>query len=138
LSPRSEGTRCELPDRKRKSSLACTFAERDGVLIAGVRGANAHVLKAMLDRANRDGRPVVVDLQETSYIDSTGLHLLVKAHGTSRAPLAVAFTPDLLSRIFSVLSLQDLIAVYPSVDAAVKALSRTNGGGTPHASPESP
>jgi len=101
--------------------------------------ANAHVLKAILDRAHRDGRPVVVDLQETSYIDSTGLHPLVKAHGTSRAPLAVAFTSDLLSRIFSVLSLQDLIAVYPSVDAAVKALSRTNGGGTPrHASQESP
>lgn len=128
--------------REPESSVECTLTERDGVIVVGVRGeidlANAHVLQTVLDRATHDGRPVVVDLEKTSYIDSTGLHLLVKARSASRTHMVVAFRSELISRIFSVLSLQDLIAVYPSVEAAVDALSPMKGGAVPPSSCPTP
>jgi anti-anti-sigma factor len=102
----------------------------DGVTVIRVRGeidlANARTLDEALNRAAQAALPVVVDLGETSYIDSTGLHLLVKRNVAPGPRLAVVFTSDLMRRIFTVLSLQELIPVYPSVPAAVAALSQSD------------
>lgn len=109
----------------------CTISTCGAVTVIRVRGeidlANARTLEDALNQAVHVALPVVVDLRETSYIDSTGLHLLVKSHGASGSRMAVVFASDLMRRIFSVLSLQELIPVYPSVRAAVAVLSEANG-----------
>jgi len=110
--------------------LQCKYARRNGASIVRASGEidlnSLHLLEEMLGRAIDDSQVLVVDLREASHIDSTGLHMLVGAHERCmrrKMKMAVVFTSSHLWRIFSVLSLQDMFHIFPSVDAALQALS---------------
>lgn len=114
--------------------LECTYVRRNGAGIVRVSGEldlpNIHLLAEMLDAVLDDRRTIIVDLAGVSTIDSTGLNLLIRAHeqcALRRANMAVVFTSQNLQRVFSVLSLENLFQIFPTVDAAIRALSLTEG-----------
>ena len=111
--------------------LECTYFRRHRAGIVRVSGEialpNIHLLAEMLDAALSDRRTIIVDLTGVSTIDSTGLNVLIRAHeqcGLRRTIMAVVFTSQTLRRIFSVLSLENVFRIFPTVDAALRAPSR--------------
>lgn len=114
--------------------LECTYVRRNGAGIVRVSGEidlpNVHLLAEMLDAALGDRRTIIVDLAGVSTIDSTGLNVLIRVHercALRQANMAVVFTSRNLRRIFSVLSLEDVFGIFPTVDAALRALSHSEG-----------
>jgi anti-anti-sigma factor len=84
---------------------------RDGdTLTIGLRGeldlANADALKAELDEALGDGAcGIVVDMAELTFIDSTGIALLVNALGHDGADGRLRFVPSQAPAVSRVLKL---------------------------------
>ena len=114
--------------------LECAYVRRNGAGIVRVSGEidlpNVHLLAEMLDAALGDRRTIIVDLAGVSTIDSTGLNVLIRVHercALRQANMAVVFTSRNLRRIFSVLSLEDVFGIFPTVDAALRALSHSEG-----------
>jgi anti-anti-sigma factor len=68
----------------RPVTFAATVAPRDGELVVLVRGEvdldTAPRLRAVIDEALAQSPRLVIDLSRTSFIDSTGLALLLEAH----------------------------------------------------------
>ena len=126
--------------------LECTYVRRNGAAIVDASGevdlGNIHLLAEMLDVALGDSRAIIVDFTEVSNIDSTGLNALVRLHeqcARRKTNVAIVFTSRNLWRMFSVLSLQDMFRIFPTVDAALWALShRLNGSGDARARGEQP
>lgn len=68
---------------------------------------------------------VIVDCTATTFCDSVGFNTLLltnqKAHA-AKAELLFVIAPDgLLRRVLELLKIQDTLAVYPSIEAAVTA-----------------
>ena len=112
--------------------LECIYVRRNGAGVVRVSGEldlpNVHLVAEMLDAVLDDRRTIVVDLARVFTIDSTGLNLLIRMHeqcGLRKANMAVVFTSQSLRRIFSVLSLENVFQIFPTVDAAIRALSLT-------------
>ena len=106
-----------------------TFEERDGVQVAFVRGevdiSNADGLALELESSvpNRV-ESLVVDLSETTHLDSAGLRLLyglktaLEARGQR---LALVVPADALIRdVISITGLDAAVAVYPVLEDAVQ------------------
>jgi len=110
--------------------LHCTLDKRETINVVTVRGevdlSNVHTLEDVCDQGLRSSSlPLIVDLSRVAYIDSTGLNTLIKVHDrchARRVEFAVTFTSTLMWRIFSVLSLQQKIQIFPTVQAATEAL----------------
>jgi anti-anti-sigma factor len=122
------------------AQLVCRYARRNEVGIVHASGEidlhNVHRLAEMLDQALSNNRTVIVNFAEVSYIDSTGLNMLMRRHercAQRNITMVVVFTSRHLWRIFSVLSLEDVFRIFPSVDAALQVLSRLDGSGRPSA-----
>jgi stage II sporulation protein AA (anti-sigma F factor antagonist) len=62
---------------------------RDGRHVVVFRGeldmASAPDLWAMVEEVRRSGQPIVVDFAETTFMDSSGVNLLMRAHNTCGA-----------------------------------------------------
>lgn len=117
------------------AQLQCSYARRNGAGIVRASGEvnlhNVHLLGEMLDGALGNNRAVVVDFAGVSYIDSTGLNMLLRLHercAQRATTMAVVLTSRHLWRVFSVLSLQDVIRIFPSVEAALQALPHPDDG----------
>ncbi len=103
------------------------YAQQDGVNIVRASGeidlCTAHVLQELLEEAIGNGRAVVVDLTKATYIDSTGLNILIRVHERSKqhdVRLGFVIANASMHRIFSVLALQKLFDIFPSVDEALQ------------------
>jgi anti-sigma B factor antagonist len=89
--------------------------------------ATVPALRAALENAVRQERPVIVDMSRIGYIDSTGLAelLAVHRHAANRGQHFVLATPSrLLAKLLKLTHLSDTIPTYPSVDAAVEACAK--------------
>ena len=113
------------------ASLTCALSPREAANVVAIRGevdlSNVHVLEETCTRALKSSLPLIVDLTTVPYIDSTGLNALMKIQARCQArkvEFAVAFTSKLLSRIFSVLSLQEKLRIFPTVEVAIETLSK--------------
>lgn len=65
---------------------------------------------------------VVVDLSEVQFLDSTGLGVLVKALKRSRESgtmLRLVVAEDRILRVFSLTGLDEVMEIYPTLDAAL-------------------
>ena len=90
--------------------------------------ASAPVFAAALDQATAAAPTVVVDLSECSFMDSSGLQVLLKAQKPG-IQLALTCVPDgPVARLIDIAA-RDLVDVHESRDAAVAAL--TGGTGRP-------
>jgi anti-sigma B factor antagonist len=95
------------PEQSWAIPLRIETVGRDGSLVLVLTGeldiTTSHLLDAALDRASgTDAVSIVVDLNEVSFIDSTGLHVLVKhARGqASRHRLRVTKGSSQVQRLF--------------------------------------
>jgi len=102
--------------------------ERDGAVVVELAGEldlyNAHTVRdALLDQAEKKPERLVVDLSRVTFIDSTGLGVLIEAR--TRLPNKRAFilaSPGLETRrALEISGLDRHFAVHDSLDAALAA-----------------
>lgn len=106
-------------------------AEVDGVRVIAVRGeldlSTAPDLEGPLDTAVDGGAaPVLIDLAECEFIDSTGIALIVrgwqKLEGDGAGRLAICCPNAQVRRVLDVSGLDQSIPVHPSRDEGIAAL----------------
>jgi anti-sigma B factor antagonist len=99
-------------------------AEIDLTIADGAR----EVLLAVL---NRGARGLVVDMTSTTFCDSAGITALARAArraAQNGATMRLAATAQPVLRVLSLVGIDRLIDVYPSVDAARASLPDQEGG----------
>lgn len=106
--------------------LECRTEHTATAVLLHVRGevdlASVHVLDAALESALKMDQPVVVNLTEVSYIDSTGLLALVRCRERARRDgqrMALVVHSPTVRKLVEILQLDRIIPVFPSVDAAL-------------------
>ena len=115
------------------NGLVATLAEEGGVVVLRPVGdidyPNAPALQEVLDRALASRPPrIVVDLRQTTFVDSTGLALLVNAfrHVAEYGGwLRIAGAGRQFRRLLKTTNLDRWLTPYPTPDAA--AAGRTDG-----------
>lgn len=83
-------------------------------------------LREALSELLQSGRPVVVDLTDVSFLDSTGLGALVAARtaATERGvSLPLVCSQPRILKLFTITGLDDLFPMHESVDAALASLA---------------
>jgi anti-sigma B factor antagonist len=105
----------------------------DGAQVVCVVGevdiAHEEELRRELDRAASQGSGgIVVDLTECEFIDSSGIRALLLSResqdsGTGSEPLAVAASSEQILRILSVMGVDKVIPVRPTLEEAAAELS---------------
>ena len=98
-----------------------TTEQRDAVVCLALRGefdlAAAERFERELHRAEFDGaRQIVIDLRGLSFIDSTGLQMVLKADARAREngfDLTVVRGPENVQRVFQVTGMEEYL---PMVD----------------------
>ncbi|WP_131741043.1 STAS domain-containing protein [Actinomadura roseirufa] len=74
------------------------------------------------------GAPLVVDMREVTFCDSTGLNAIVAAHRRAlerEAPVALAAIPPRVMRVFTITGLDKFIPIYDTLGDALGALPST-------------
>jgi anti-sigma B factor antagonist len=74
--------------------------------------------------AEAPGGRVVLDCARLSFIDSSGLRVLIQAHRSARedgSTLAIAAPSDRVAQILRVTAIDTRIPVFPTADAALAA-----------------
>jgi len=79
--------------------------------------ANASTAEAALEELLSEGAPVVVDMRELEFIDSTGIALLVSALNRSEGNARVSFIPSDSPAVTRVLELTGLAERLPLAEA---------------------
>lgn len=111
-------------------SFGVVEEDRDGTIVVAVSGevdvATAPDLREHLASIaeSGDGRPVVVDLSGVTFIDSTGLGVLIstrKRCEDDARPLAIVIVEPRILKVFEITGLTELFAIYASLDAAMAA-----------------
>lgn len=100
------------PEKTREISdgtLLVRVAENAGDCVVSFCGeldlANAATAETELDAAMSKGTPVVVDMRELEFIDSTGIALLVRAMGRNGDSARLTFVPSDFPAVTKVLEL---------------------------------
>jgi len=115
-------------DGVRRDAPVAGVEERDGAVVVRLAGEldlyNAdRVREPLLDAAARDVDRLIVDLSELSFIDSTGLGVLIEARGrmaNRRAFMLVAPNVE-TRRALEISGLDQHFAVHASLDEALAA-----------------
>jgi anti-sigma B factor antagonist len=81
-------------------------------------------LRAVLDEVRERGITdhLVVDLSECTFLDSTGLGLLVKAQRQAESPLNVVVTHSEVRKVLGVTALDSMFILHDTREDAVEAL----------------
>ncbi len=101
----------------------------DGVPIAHVNedidAANAAITQQQLaDALGPEASTLIIDLSDTRYVDSAGIDMLFRLsdrldHRRAKLILVVPDTSQ-LKRLFSLVGLPDVIAIHPTLPAALQ------------------
>ncbi len=83
--------------------------------------ANAPLVSQALDELADTGRPVIVDLSELVFIDSSGIHAIVNPRPL--LSLALVCPPGNIQRVFSVTKLDRVLSLYETLDEALAELA---------------
>ena len=87
--------------------------------------ANASDLRAHLDAVAENDNNLIVDMSELRYIDSSGIKTLVDAHrrlGQAKRKMALAAVTPTVQKILSIVGVDRVVPIFPSIDAAFKNL----------------
>jgi len=94
---------------------------------AEVDVSNADELRQLLLACADEGHAVlVVDMSETAFCDSTGLHQLVRAHKRATAAggeVRLVITTPTVLRLFAIVGIDRFFPVFKSLDEAVASPS---------------
>jgi anti-sigma B factor antagonist len=128
---RTSGTRAARPEEFAPLQIS-QEALSDGLLLFGIRGeleaTHADRLEdAVLGAMDGDARKVVVDLEHCSFIDSTGLGVLLRIARRLRAGdgnpgLAVVEGQLQVRRIFEITNVNGTLSVFPTRGEAIASL----------------
>jgi anti-anti-sigma factor len=108
-----------------------TFETDGGVELAHVAGevdaSNvADLSERLLDRVSNRARALVLDLTETSYIDSSGISLIFDAAArmrNRRQELRLVVPPkSFVGEVLAAVSMQDSVPIDPAVADALRAI----------------
>ena len=118
-------------DERRQSSLDGTHARpawriepmSSAVLVTvgtEIDLAAVPLFTQVLDAAAAFGLPVILNCADLRYLDSTGMDVLLRYR--TRVPrVAIASPQNVIRKIFGVLSLDEVIPIYDTVDTAIEA-----------------
>ncbi|GAA1640362.1 hypothetical protein GCM10009733_041860 [Nonomuraea maheshkhaliensis] len=97
------------------------------VTVAGELDAtNAGRLESAIAGAWRPGRPLILDLQGLTFMDSSGLHVLLRVRADVLAgagSLRLVSVRDLPARLLQITGVWDTLDIYDSVAEAAAALA---------------
>ena len=101
--------------------FSLTTEMREGVPVIVVRGEldewTSHALEDAVDKY-RDAGLVLVDLSNIRFISSTGIYALLRERAT---PVALVCPPGNVMRLFQIVRASNRVAIYESLDEAVRA-----------------
>ena len=91
---------------------------------------SAPQLADALDGASAGGRPVVVDLTELHFIDSSGLHVLMSGCGNDGNGVRriLVCPPGNVARVLSIVRADKALPVYEELDAALDGVAHEHNG----------
>ena len=117
-----------LADAPPEAPLQIRVTERQGVPVVCLDGeldlCTAESFRIqLLELLEREPSALVVDLTSTHYIDSSGLHVLLRAARTLSGRLAVVTPRDRVARIFHATGLSQAISVHRTLPEALQAVS---------------
>ena len=81
-------------------------------------------LVGVLEAPDAEGKPVLVDMEELSFLDSTIISVLLSAEQLAQRKsrrVSLVSVPDHVSRIFGVTGIEGVLRSYPTKDDAVAA-----------------
>ncbi|CAL9335326.1 Anti-sigma-B factor antagonist [Streptomyces sp. enrichment culture] len=98
----------------------------DGVRVLTLAGEIDHTTAGVFRRAlaAEDGcaRRTVLDLRGVTFMDSSGINVLVAANNAARAHggwLRLAHTPEPLTDLLRIVCLDEVVPLYPTLDQAL-------------------
>jgi anti-sigma B factor antagonist len=97
---------------------ACEIVELAGELDM----VNAPTLSDTLDTLADTDRSVIVDLSELSFIDSSGIHAILRGRPEQRIA-ALVCPPGNIHRVLSVAKIDRVLPLYDTLDQALAALA---------------
>jgi anti-anti-sigma factor len=102
----------------RNGGFTAEVAQRDGHVVVIVRGeidmVTAVQFRGALETAMAAGGRIEVDLRDTTFMDSTGLAVLVSAHrelGPAHEPIVVREPPRLIRTLLDVSGVAALLEI---------------------------
>jgi anti-anti-sigma factor len=109
-----------------------TTESRDGAVVVTVAGeidlSNHEQLRETLVGAAGSGGPVVVELSECDFIDSSGIRALLLGHeavtgnGDGGGGMLLAGPQPQVMRVLEMTGVNEAVPVHPSVDEALSSL----------------
>ncbi|MHB8245630.1 MAG: STAS domain-containing protein [Acidimicrobiales bacterium] len=114
----------ELEDER--GGFSAFWEQKEDASILRIRGdldlsASAALRACLLDEVGLDGPPIVLDMTEVPFIDSTclGVLITVMRHARdSRGGLRLASTQPRVRRAFEIAALDELFPMFASVEEA--------------------
>ncbi|MEU6389071.1 STAS domain-containing protein [Streptomyces sp. NPDC046939] len=114
-----------------RTLTATRRSDPSGVVVLTVNGELDHhtapqVTQVLQQTPFTPEAPVVMDLTNLSYCDSTGITVLVGAYNRARetaTPLILAAVADDLMRVLQIVGLDQIFTFRPTVDEAIATLS---------------
>lgn len=111
-----------------EQEFALSEERRSGLTVVSPNGevdvATAPALREHLDQViDRDGGPVVVDLTSVTFIDSTGLGVLISARkrcADADRDLRIVVSEPRIKKVFEITGLTDHFTMHDSLDAALR------------------
>jgi anti-sigma B factor antagonist len=82
---------------------------------------------ALIDSADEGKHDIVVDLSHVEFLDSSGLGALIGAHKRAlehKGRLRLIINAGPIARLFTITGLMEVLAVYPSTEAALEDRDR--------------
>jgi anti-sigma B factor antagonist len=112
--------------------ITTSVAHRDGVAVVSVGGeidlSTAPAFESAITQAlDEDPPALVIELSEVSFMASVGLRILAATQEKAGSATALAVVTDnaAASRPIQLTSLDNIIALYPTLDEALTALGQT-------------
>ena len=113
----------------RQAHLAVTqHTTADGIHVLALAGEIDHTTADTFRQAltTDDGSPryTVIDFHAVTFMDSSGINVLVAANNTAHAGagwLRLAHTPTPVLQLLHIVGLDDIIPLYPTLDGALTA-----------------
>lgn len=80
------------------------------------------IRQALLAAASRDIAVLTIDMSQTTFCDSAGVHAIIAAHQQATATgTEVRLVATAVLRILTLVGVDQLIPIYPTLDAALAA-----------------
>lgn len=105
--------------------------EREGVTVIALEGdvdvTGAPQLRDLLAGSISPGGRILLDLAGVTFVDSSGVGVLVTAHrkaAEAGASFGLASPSATVTRVFELTRTNRLLSIYPTVDEGIAALGR--------------